>query len=335
MTTTPPSWLDSLGPVSDPVLKPISRYSSAVAWHVRVEFTPWPVPAGRTLTGGDTWNGKALLVPSSRDIEASVGEVEVAERLRAGSRGRASYWTAGGGHPPAQWRAWALTQPVRKQAQWLIDADRRIRDTEPILAGNQRGWPDVVSWQLGYQDLLCVEYKGPQPSNPAILDEVSVEQDAWFRVAVRLQVLDVDRFAVVSWVPSPDAAATLRQQSAARATRRANPIPSGDAGGAAETSKLMPLALHGDEKLHRRTIRRVLIDRLDTRVVSHVDGTIDVEIPRGLDPRAFRDRVVQEVTSLGYTPVLHTAPPGIPGVWVRVSTSETMDQQGRGAHRDP
>ena len=99
-----PTWLDALQPIEEPIRRRLSTYSNAEAWHVQVDLTPWRVPSGTSLTGSQTWNGKALVVSSSRRLDASVGEVEMAERLRSSLPGRSSYWTAGGGNPPEQWR---------------------------------------------------------------------------------------------------------------------------------------------------------------------------------------------------------------------------------------
>ena len=346
-----PSWLDSLLPTRRPTLRPLLGSSSEFAWHVGVEFVAWRVPAGVALTGSQTWNGKALIVPSNPSLDASVGEVEVAERLRIAFPTRFTYWTAGGGSPPKQWRAWALTPAVRGQEPWLVELDRRIRDADDALRDNQRGWPDVLSWQSGADDLVCVEYKGPFPSNPDVLDTVSSEQHAWFRAAVRQRLLDPNRYAVVSWVPSPAAKVILRNQSSARQRRHA--VPEASSGTPLAPRRAPPSMrsveasrkshgeetgphriAHGGEKLHRRTIRSVLKQRTGAAVVSHIDGTIDVEVPPSWVPLAFRDLVVDEVTRLGYSPTT-VVEPGRPGRWcVRLSTPETLTQQGRGAHRE-
>ena len=290
-----PSWLDSLQPTQRPTLRPLLGSSPELAWHVGVDFVPWRVPAGLALTGSQTWNGKSLIAPSNPSLDASVGEVEVAERLRNAFPTRFAYWTAGSGHPPRQWRDWALTPAVREQEPWLVELDRKIRDADDALRDNHRGWPDVLSWESGAHDLFCVEYKGPFPSNPDVLDTVSFEQHAWFLAAVRQRLLDPDRYAVVTWVPSAAAKVILREQWSARQSRhavleasrgtrlgprRAPPsmqVVEAAGGPQGQQTGLRQLA-HGDEKLHRRTIRSVLKQRTGAAVVSHIDGTIDVEI---------------------------------------------------------
>src|SRR4051812_47864383 len=130
-----PSWLEALRPTQTPVLRPLHSTSSEKAWHVRVEFEPWKVPAGAVLTGSQTWNGKPLIVPSNPSLDAGVGEVELAERLRISFPTRLTYWTAGSGNPPRQWRDWALTPAVREREHWLLELDDRIRNADELLLG--------------------------------------------------------------------------------------------------------------------------------------------------------------------------------------------------------
>lgn len=345
-----PSWLDALLPIERPLRRPLLAGSTELAWHVAVEFEPWRVPAGVTLTGSQTWNGKALLVPSNPSLDVSVGEVELVERLRSAFPNRSCYWTAGGGHPPRQWRSWALTPEVGQRAPWLIGLDRQIRDAEDNLRTNRRGWPDVLSWESEAGDLFCVEYKGPVTSNPDAMDTVSREQDAWFRSAVRQQLLLADHYAVVAWVPSPAAKVILREQASTRLRRPAvtrSPTPGAFIAPAAARDSMHPTespsapsqgddharpVRHGDERLYRRTIRSALKQRLGVGVVSHIDGTIDAMVPPMSDPTAFLARVVDEVTRLGYTATAAVVPRPTGGWWVRISTPETLAQQGRGAH---
>jgi hypothetical protein len=212
----PPSWLGLLNPIRKPKLELLSRHSEQLVWHVDIELQAWLVPPGRLLSGSDTWNGKALVVPSNRSIERSVGEVEVAERLRVGLAGCHCFWTAGRGNPPKDWRPWALTHEPRAKHGWLLTLDRQLRAADPVLDANAKGWPDVVFWQTGLDDLHCIEYKGPRPSAPTTMDTVSQEQDAWCRAAFRLGKMTSERYAVARWVPSPAACEILSRQAHAR-----------------------------------------------------------------------------------------------------------------------
>src|SRR5687768_761205 len=104
MSQSPPPWLAALQPVRDPKLQPVRPGSTLHAWHVAIALQAWQVPTGRVLSGSDNWNGKALVVPLSKSIERSVGEVEVVERILAAYPDASAYWTAGSGNPPEIWR---------------------------------------------------------------------------------------------------------------------------------------------------------------------------------------------------------------------------------------
>lgn len=210
-----PAWLEALEPIREPRRQPICAGSPVEAWHVDVAFTAWALPDGRILEGKETWNGKALVHPANSSLERSVGEVELAERLRRGLGRPTSYWTAGRGNPPEIWRPWAFRKELREL--WFSDVDRQIRCEDPALAANAKGLPDVVSWQAGASDMLCVEYKGPSPTNPRVVDAIRKEQERWLYNAVRLGFLDSDRYAVVVWKPSDqDIARLLAQATSSR-----------------------------------------------------------------------------------------------------------------------
>ena len=184
----------------------------------------------------------------------------------------------------------------------------------------------------GPKDLLCVEYKGPGPSNPGVMDAVSPEQDAWFRAAVREHVIDVDRYAVVYWIPSPAAKIVLLEQASARRCpttvrpRRVEP----DIADARRPPVATP---HAKGALHRRTIRKALKQKMGVKVVSHVDGTIDVHVPLSSDVVACREQVEREVSLLGDAPTVEVVSTRPGSHVIRVSTPETLEQRGRGAHR--
>jgi hypothetical protein len=85
--------------------------------------------------------------------------------------------------------------------------------------------------------------------------------------------------------------------------------------------------------LHRRRIRDTLVREKGWRVVSHVDGTIDVR-PGSFDnsPIGFGERVRKAVQELGYSPRLVSFSDAEGREHVRLDTPETLGQAGRGAH---
>lgn len=212
MSQSPPAWLVALQPVQDPKLQPVRPGSSLRAWHVPIGLEAWQVTNGRVLLGPDNWNGKALVVPLSKSIERSVGEVEVVERLRAAYPDASAYWTAGSGNPPEIWRPWALRGALRQS--WFLTFERDIRRGVALLEGNDRGTPDVLWWGTGSADVHAVEYKGPSPSKPGRLDEFSEWQEAWLQSALARGLLDQDRYAVAFWQPSRADCARLTEQAA-------------------------------------------------------------------------------------------------------------------------
>jgi hypothetical protein len=186
--------------------------SALLAWHVPIALGAWQVPAGRVLSGSDSWNGKALVVPLSKSIERSVGEVEIAERLRIAYPDASAYWTAGSGNPPEIWRPWALRATLRDS--WFRDFERDVRQGVAAIEANDRGTPDVLWWRTGRSDLHAVEYKGPSPSNPGRMDGFSEWQEAWLASAIARGLLDQDRYAVAYWQPSATDRARLTDQAA-------------------------------------------------------------------------------------------------------------------------
>lgn len=207
-----PPWLPALGPIRFH-FTPIRPGSNLSVWQADIALEAWQPPPGCILSGSDTWNGKALLRPLHSGLERSVGEVEVVERLRLAFPEDLVYWTAGSGNPPEIWRPWALRAPLR--GPWFTSMEADIRRGVSILEGNRRGTPDVLGRRGHSGRLYAVEYKGPSPSNPRKMDEVSEHQEAWVRRAFFTGVLDENRFAVVSWSPSPADVARLREQAAA------------------------------------------------------------------------------------------------------------------------
>ena len=208
MLRTPPAWIQLLRPVTDPVRAPISPSSVVLVWHVDIQMEAWLPPPDAVLSGSDNWNGKALVVGTNSGLARSVGEVEIAARLR--DVVWAAAWT---GKPGAAWSRWALDPLVR--STWLKTVDDQIRGETPLLQGNKRGIPDVLRWKAGQSDFCCVEYKGPSPTKPTRPDTIKPEQVAWVQKAVELGLLEEDRIAVVSWRPDAASSAALLSQAAA------------------------------------------------------------------------------------------------------------------------
>lgn len=82
----------------------------------------------------------------------------------------------------------------------------------------------MVSWQAGASDMLCIEYKGPSPTNPRVIDAVRKEQERWLHNAVRLGFLDCDRYAVVVWQPAEQDIAMLLAQAASSRSGKATAL---------------------------------------------------------------------------------------------------------------
>lgn len=203
-----PEWLASLRPSEAPIKAPFCNGASIAVWHARVDLLPWDPPEGAILSGTDNWNGKPLVIGHDSRLDRSVGEVEVAARLRAD--GARSAWT---GKPRAPWSHFALSGAT--DTAWLRDVDAEIRHGDPLLQRNGRGTPDVLRWVEGRADFCCVEYKGPSPTAPLRSDTVKIEQTAWVASAVLTGLLTPDRIAVVTWRPSIAAAAILKRQAEA------------------------------------------------------------------------------------------------------------------------
>ncbi len=207
----------ALDPLAPPRLEQLSRYSDVEAWHVEIGLEAWPVPPGRRLTGRDSWNGKALVVPIDGTNERSVGEVELVERLRRAHPATRAYWTAGRGHAPEIWRPWVLRPNLREN--WLLKLDSEVRRGEADIETNTKGLPDVLWWSFGETDLRCVEYKGPSPSNPDRIDSISKEQDAGYRFGTAASQARPDSLRCRPLGSHPGGKSLLQDQ--ANASRRA------------------------------------------------------------------------------------------------------------------
>ncbi|MDP9479432.1 MAG: VRR-NUC domain-containing protein [Actinomycetota bacterium] len=180
----------------------MSEHSDAEAWHAPVEFEPLGVaPGDLKLTRKDTYGWKPQLRTEIPGLGRSVGEVELAHRLR--SEGYEAYWVDNFGSAPAMWRPW--TRRAKQLPAWLLDLDAKIREHDLMQLHKRGGWPDVVAWVPGSGEARFVEYKGPG-------DKVRASQDAWFRAALNLNVLPDKSYVVAKWDPSPVAVLRLAQQ---------------------------------------------------------------------------------------------------------------------------
>jgi hypothetical protein len=86
-----------------------------------------------------------------------------------------------------------------------------------------------------------------------------------------------------------------------------------------------------DDPLVRRQIRAWLKREYGWRVDSHVNGTIDVEVPPRTTETAFLADVERAVREMGFEPTA-TVVPRDNSKWVRFTTPETLAQKGRGSH---
>jgi len=86
-----------------------------------------------------------------------------------------------------------------------------------------------------------------------------------------------------------------------------------------------------DDPLVRRQIRTRLRRKHGWRVDSHVNGTIDVEVPTRTIETAFLAEVEQAVRDMGFEPTARVIPRDN-SRWVRFTTPETLAQKGRGGH---
>lgn len=218
MADVVPRWIDALSPALSPRLESVRPGSDLVSWHVQILLDAWETPAGCILEGSDNWNGKALVKPGNPSIDRSVGEVEIAERIRIAFPVATVYWTAGKGNPPRLWRPWALRSDLR--GPWFTSLESKVRHEVELIAHNDKGTPDVLWWEQGGSTMRAVEYKGPSPSDPRKMDTFSVWQEAWLRSAFTRGLLDQDRFAIAYWLPSAsDQRRLIEQAAASRAGR--------------------------------------------------------------------------------------------------------------------
>ena len=225
MTSSAPAWAALLGAAGAPYLDRLSDHSDFRAWHVDVEFQPWLPAAGATITRKETYGWKPQVVPTDPHLAGgvgrSVGEVEVACRLRAAGFD-AAVWTDAFGSAPAWWSRWIRCPPALPASVRRLD--ERVRSGHPsLLRDGTGGWPDVVAYRdvAAVTDalraaadgaLLFVEYKGPSLANPRKSDTISDTQDLWVRTAVNRGLVPLTSYVVARWRPSPAARSALDRQ---------------------------------------------------------------------------------------------------------------------------
>jgi hypothetical protein len=86
-----------------------------------------------------------------------------------------------------------------------------------------------------------------------------------------------------------------------------------------------------DEPLIRRMIRVRLMQEYGWNVDSHVNGTVDVEIPTRTTETVFCEEVKTAIRKMGFEPSARIVPRN-KSRWVRVTAPETLAQKGRGGH---
>lgn len=87
-----------------------------------------------------------------------------------------------------------------------------------------------------------------------------------------------------------------------------------------------------EKGLARRTIRSRLIERYSWNVQSRTSGVIDIEVPHGTQEAAFAEEVRAAFLAMDLEPTLFVSPYS-GSRWVRVSTSETIAEKGKGEHQ--
>jgi hypothetical protein len=235
VTAAAPSWAALLPVGTAPYLDRLSDHSDVRVWHIDLEFEPWAPAPGAILTRQETYGWKPQVVPAdprlATGVGRSVGEVEVACRLRAAGF-KAAAWTDGFGSAPDWWSRWVRRPPSIPVSVRRLD--EQVRAGHPALLRDVTGaWPDVVAYHdtaavadavraAADGTLLFVEYKGPSLATPRKSDTISETQDLWVRTAVERGLVPLTSYVVARWRPSLVARAVLDQQWAAceRPTRR-------------------------------------------------------------------------------------------------------------------
>ncbi len=192
-----PLWLAAIEPVGEPWIGPLSRYSDVESWHANVAFQPLGLDAVRKkkLTRHDTYGWKPQLASDHPNLYRSVGEVEIAWRLRRA--GYKAYWVDLVGAAPPIWRG-SWTCGLYELPVWLQQLCSRV---------GKRGWPDVVAWKEATKEVRFVEYKG-------LKDAINKNQDIWFRTALKSAAIDRNSYVVAGWNPDQAQMLMLAEQKA-------------------------------------------------------------------------------------------------------------------------
>ncbi len=203
-------WSALLSPLSAPRKELLSSHSAAFAWHVDVMFVPWTLPEGDAAPSRkDTYGWKPQITPEFETPSRSVGEVELAQRLRAGDY--SAFWIDSFGTAPSIWRSWARLPS--ELPRWATELDRGVRQHVLMRDYKTGGLPDVLAVHPSSHEYVFVEYKGPSAANPRKQDEISSKQDAWYRAALELGLLSEYSYLVARWVPNADSVARLQTQT--------------------------------------------------------------------------------------------------------------------------
>jgi hypothetical protein len=343
-------WIRCLRPLRSPRLQRLSSHSPLMVWHVEVEFKLWPVPpdlarqwTDENANAAATWRKRPLAVGEDSGCAYSCGEVELAARLRGG--GFNAYWVSEwSGFPHVDcWSAYCVKRSELRQRLgevWRYDQELRAGSAggaTPLGSGG--GHPDVVAWEGGSKAFVYLEFKGPG-------DSIKPKQNAW---AQRVIEREEDRLPYVvvhgAFVGNGNRPPEPRQRSSSGSAPGADPdrrleecVPPQEHSGSDGRRSSPPTPrvrdpMHGDDKLHRRTIRAALGREMGWMVDSHVDGSVDVWLPSGsIDAVMFEEEVQRAVTALGYDPETTVAADRTGRRYIRIYTEETRAQSGRGAH---
>lgn len=202
-------WTRTLSPTTEPGKLRLSEHSAVEAWHVEVRFRPWILPAGEpTPSREDTYGWKPQVEPEFTTPSRSIGEVELAQRMRAADY--MAYWVDTWGSAPAIWRTWA--RRPNELPRLVADMDRTVRQHPLMLRWKKGGVPDVVAIEQETGALRFVEYKGPSAANPRKQDSINEKQDSWFRAALDTGLLNPDNYVVAKWVPDHSSRTLLDEQ---------------------------------------------------------------------------------------------------------------------------
>jgi hypothetical protein len=192
-----PLWLSAIEPVGEPWIGRLSKHSEVDAWHANVAFEPLGLDAVRkkNLSRYDTYGWKPQLASDHPKLYRSVGEVEIAWRLR--HAGYKAYWVDLRGGAPPIWRG-SWTCGLYDLPVWL---------QQLCSSMGRSGWPDVVAWKEDTREVRFVEYKG-------FGDSINLNQDTWFRTSLESGAIDHNSYLVAGWKPDQAQMSMLAEQKA-------------------------------------------------------------------------------------------------------------------------